>query len=115
MTRPVVFFEIHGNDGSRLREFYREMFGWKMDLLGDYAMVAPGIGGPEPGVGGGITSSPEGPRVLIYVQVANLEESLAKAESLGGKRIMPPFDVPNGPTIARCADPEGNYVGLVQQ
>jgi hypothetical protein len=52
---------------------------------------------------------------LIYVQVVNLLETLAKAESLGGSRVMEPIDVPNGPTVARMADPDGNIIGLVKQ
>jgi predicted enzyme related to lactoylglutathione lyase len=55
------------------------------------------------------------PRVLVYVQVLSLVDTLAKAESMGGRRVMEPFDIPNGPTIAQMADPEGNVIGLVKQ
>ena len=48
-------------------------------------------------------------------QVADLEESLAKAEALGGKRVMERIDIPDRPSIAQAADPEGNVIGLVQQ
>jgi predicted enzyme related to lactoylglutathione lyase len=47
--------------------------------------------------------------------VADLKESLAKAVALGGRRVMEPFDVPNGLTVAQIANPEGNVIGLVQQ
>jgi hypothetical protein len=116
MTRPVVHFEIWGRDPARLREFYRQLFGWDInaDNPVNYGFVSPGIGGPEGGVGGGITAG-DSPRVLIYVQVVNLLETLAKAESLGGSRVMEPIDVPNGPTVARMADPDGNIIGLVKQ
>jgi predicted enzyme related to lactoylglutathione lyase len=116
MTRPVVHFEIRGQDPARLREFYTELFGWEINAdnpLG-YGFIAPGIGGPEAGVGGGIAPSDQA-RVLVFVQVADLGESLRRAEELGGRKVMDPFDAPNGPTIAQIADPEGNYVGLVQQ
>jgi predicted enzyme related to lactoylglutathione lyase len=116
MTRPVVHFEIRGRDPVRLQEFYRELFGWKIDAgnpMG-YGFVDPGIGGPEAGVGGGITGG-DVPRTVIFVQVADLTESLARAEALGGSRVMEPFDVPGGPTVAQAADPEGNVIGLVQQ
>ena len=54
--------------------------------------------------------------VSLYVQVRNLEESLAKAETLGGKILMNRFDPPGGgPTLAGILDPEGNRVMLVQQ
>jgi predicted enzyme related to lactoylglutathione lyase len=41
--------------------------------------------------------------------------TLAKAVELGGRRVMEPFDVPGGPTVAQMADPEGNVIGLVKQ
>lgn len=116
MTRPVVFFEIRGRNPAALQGFYRELFGWTIDAENGlrYGFVEPGIGGPEKGVGGGITGDIE-PRTVIYVQVASLQETLAKAESLGGRRVMEPFDVPNGPRVAQAADPEGNVIGLIQQ
>ena len=53
--------------------------------------------------------------VTVYVQVVSLEETLRKAESMGGKTLMPPMDVPGGPTMAQLQDPEGNTIGLVKQ
>jgi predicted enzyme related to lactoylglutathione lyase len=116
MTRPVVHFEIRGRDPARLREFYSMLFGWTInaDNPFDYGFVEPGIGGPEAGVGGGITGG-DGPRILIFVQVADLASTLALAESLGGRRVLEPFQVPGRPTVAQAADPEGNLIGLVQQ
>ena len=115
MTRPVVAFEIRGKDPAALQEFYRQIFGWKIEAneIG-IAAIEPGVGGPEQGVGGFITL-PNEPCVIIYVQVLDLNETLAKAESLGGSRVQEPFDVPNGPTVAQMADPEGNIIGLVKQ
>lgn len=116
-ARPIVHFEIHGKDPSKLQEFYGTLFDWKMDInpVMNYAMVEPGIGGPEEGVGGGITTSPGAPLVTIYIQVLDLVETLKKAEGMGGATVMPPMDVPDGPTIAQMSDPEGNVIGLVKQ
>ncbi len=116
MTRPVVHFEIHGHDGKRLQEFYRSLFGWEInaDNPMNYGFVSPGIGGPEQGVGGGIAQA-DHPFVTIYVQVVDLNETLRKAESMSGRTVMQPMDVPGGPTIAQFSDPEGNTIGLVKQ
>jgi predicted enzyme related to lactoylglutathione lyase len=69
---------------------------------------------PRGGVGGGIASDVE-PRVVIFVQVADLATTLSLAESLGGRRVIEPFNFPGQPTVAQAADPEGNIIGLVQQ
>lgn len=50
--------------------------------------------------------------VTFYVEVPDVEAALAKAESLGGTRVMGPDKVPDGPelgqpeTVPRHADPE---------
>jgi predicted enzyme related to lactoylglutathione lyase len=113
-ARPVVAFEIRGRDGKRLQDFYRELFNWQIDGNEALSRSQPGVGGPVEGVGGVLLQG-DTPGVSLYVQVANLRESLEKAERLGGKKVLDPVDLPAGPTIARIQDPEGNFVGLVQQ
>jgi predicted enzyme related to lactoylglutathione lyase len=115
MTRPVVHFQIWAKDPAKQRDFYREIFGWDISEPTGFGIstIAPGIGGPEE-IGGTLTGGAE-PRVLIYVQVLDPLETLAKAEALGGRRVQEPFDVPGGPTVAQMADPEGNVIGLVKQ
>ncbi|MEO8458468.1 MAG: VOC family protein [Chloroflexota bacterium] len=113
VSRPVVAFQIRGRDATKLAEFYKTMFEWEVDANNPLkvAFLQTGPGGPPEPPG---TIFPGEPRVLIFVQVADLGASMAQAVELGGQRIMEPFDVPNGPTVAQVADPEGNYVGLVQ-
>jgi predicted enzyme related to lactoylglutathione lyase len=97
-----------------MRAFYRELFNWKIDENDLVATIAPGVGPPVEGIGGVIVPAGDAPGTSLFVQVRDLKESLEKAERLGGKKTADPFDVPNGPTIAQIADPEGNLVGLVQ-
>jgi predicted enzyme related to lactoylglutathione lyase len=113
--RPVVFFEIRAKDAKAMRAFYRELFNWKLEENDFVARIPPGVGPPEEGVGGIILPNAASPGVSVYVQVRDLRTAIAKAERLGGKKTADPFDVPNGPTIAQIADPEGNLVGLIQQ
>ncbi len=116
MTRPVVAFQIRAKDPNGLASFYRELFGWSIG--GDNPMgilqIPPGIGGPVEGVGGHILGA-EAPGVSIFVQVVDLIETQRRAEEMGGRATIQPFDVPGGPTVAQIADPEGNLVGLVKQ
>ncbi len=114
--RPVVHFQIHAKDRAKQEAFYRAMFDWDItqDEGSPIALIPPGKGPPEEGIGGTIVQSNSAPTVTVYVQVADLTESIKKAEELGGKAVMQPVDIPNGPTIAQIEDPEGNLVGLVQ-
>ena len=114
--RPVVHFQIHAKDKAKQEAFYREMFDWDITQNEGVpiSVIGPGKGPPIEGVGGSVIQTDRAPTVALYIQVANLGASLKKAEQLGGKAVMPPIDVPNGPTIAQIEDPEGNLVGLCQ-
>jgi hypothetical protein len=52
--------------------------------------------------------------VTFYVEVPDVEASLAQAESLGGTRVMGPDQVMEGLVIGLFSDPEGHVVGLIQ-
>jgi hypothetical protein len=104
-ARPVVHFEIGGRDPDRLRAFYGAMFN---------LTIGGGMGGPEPGPGGHIRQT-DRPGMSLYIQVRDLQESLARAVELGGTAVSEPFAVPQGPTLAIVADPEDNHLVLVQQ
>ena len=113
MGAPVVRFEIMGGSGSQLEEFYRELFGWKIDSDNPMKYGIVDTGSPQ-GINGGVGASQDaGRRVSVYIQVENLDAALAKAEKLGGKTILPPSQVPGGPKLAMLADPAGNVTGLL--
>ena len=120
MGQPVVHFEVMGKDGAALRSFYSGLFGWKIDAGNpmNYGIVqrdgnvsADGIG-----IGGGIGVVPEGypGHVTFYIEVPDVEAALAKAESLGGSRMMGPDKVMEQIEIGLFNDPEGHLIGVVK-
>ena len=114
MGNPVVHFEVVGRDAEALQSFYKDAFDWQIQpAVANYAMAHPGGG---VGINGGIGATPDrsAGHVTFYVEVPDLEAALSKIESLGGSTVMGPEDVPEGPTIAMFADPEGHLVGLVK-
>jgi predicted enzyme related to lactoylglutathione lyase len=115
MANPVTHFEVLGKDAAALQRFYGEAFGWQMqDVMdGAYYMANPGS---ENAINGGVGAAPDGGsgHVTFYVEVDDPAAALEKVSQLGGSTIQPPMDVPNGPTIALFADPEGHVVGLVK-
>jgi predicted enzyme related to lactoylglutathione lyase len=119
MGQPVVHFEIIGTDADRLRGYYSDLFGWEFDTNNpmNYGVVAREANlSPEGiGIGGGVGVGPEGypGHVTFYVGVSDVEAALAKAESLGGSRVMGPEAVMEDVEIGLFTDPEGHLVGVV--
>ena len=116
MSNPVLHFEIVCKDAGAGQGFYRDLFDWKIasDNPWNYGLVEKGS---EDGIGGGIAGmNPEmsQPGVMIYVEVKDLQATLDKAESLGGKTTMPIMEIPGMVTLAQFSDPDGNVIGIVQ-
>ena len=116
MPNPVIHFEVLGRDAGSLQRFYGEAFGWQMQdaMDGSYYMANPGVDGA---IQGGVGAAPGGGdgHVTFYVSVDDPAAALEKVSQLGGRTIQEPMEVPNGPTIALFADPEGHIVGLVKE
>ena len=119
MGEPVVHFEVVGQDGAKLQQYYSELFGWQInaDNPMSYGIVQrDGNTAPDgTGIGGGIATGPDGyeGHVTFYVGVSDVEAALAKAESLGGTRVMGPDKVMDSIEIGQFRDPEGHLVGVV--
>ena len=52
------------------------------------------------------------PHCHFYVDVPDVEASLAQAEKLGGTRVMGPEKVMEGLVIGLFTDPEGHIIGV---
>lgn len=116
MGQAVAFFEVISPDRERAQKFYGELFGWQVaadPAMGGYGLVDTGAG--EGAIGGGIgpSSEPGDKGVKIYMRVDDLSAYLDRAEKLGGKRLVPPTDLPGDfGKFAIFTDPDGNQVGL---
>jgi predicted enzyme related to lactoylglutathione lyase len=112
MGQPVVHFEVIGLDGNKLRDYYGQLFGWEFDTDNpmDYGLVNGA------GLGGGVAKGPDGyeGHVTFYVEVPDIEATLAQAESLGGTRVFGPDQVMEGLVLGQFKDPEGHLIGLTQ-
>ena len=119
MANPVAYFEIGGRGAEGLSEFYSELFGWKIEDMG----AASAAGSPywdirteEGGIPGGIIKTDENmppSYTMFYVRCDDLQAALDKAETLGGKAVLPPTDIAGGMgQIAVFMDPENNPIGL---
>jgi predicted enzyme related to lactoylglutathione lyase len=109
----VVHWELQARDPARQQKFFGSLFGWKIDANNpmSYGMVSSG---GKSAIDGGIGQAENGEtRVTVYVQVPSINATLKRAESLGGRTIMPRTDI--GMVImGQFSDPEGNLIGVIE-
>ena len=112
MKNEIAYFEIVAKDAARLHRFYEATFDWKLESgpMPNYVSITTG---GASALRGGIRQE-EGakPDRVMYVRVANLEETLARVTKAGGKVLIPPMQVA-GVTFALFLDPEGNTMGII--
>ncbi len=120
MGRAVTHFEIIGKDGKKLQQYYSELFDWDIDANNpmQYGIISRegNTNADGAGIGGGVGAGPEGyaGHVTVYVEVPDVEAALAKAERLGGSRLMGPDKVMENLEIGQFADPEGHVIGVMK-
>jgi predicted enzyme related to lactoylglutathione lyase len=106
----VDWFEVLGSDAGRTQRFYADLFGWTVDTSGfpGYGMTDTGAGrGIQGGLGAG-----EQRWATIYAHVADVEQTLANAESHGGSRVYGPLAVDDRMQTGAFRDPAGNVFGV---
>lgn len=123
MSHSVVHFEIPADQPERAAEFYRELFGWKIEHMGgpmDYWLVntvpTDAEGRPtEPGVNGGLMRRMMPEQIPVnYISVENVDQFARKAESLGAKVVVPRTPVPGMGWFAQLTDTERNIFAIWQ-
>ena len=121
----VVHFEIHAENPERAAAFYTALFGWQFTKWEggpmEYWMI---VTGPEgtPGIHGGLVkrmgpAPTDGQAVNAYVctvDVANVDDLVAKAGTLGSVVAVPKTAIPGVGWLAYIKDTEGNILGMMQ-
>jgi uncharacterized protein len=113
----VIHFEIPADDPARAVKFYETVFGWrieKWDGPADYWLAMTGEQS-QPGIDGAITGRGEPTTVVVNtIDVASVDDSIAKVVASGGSVQMPKMPVPGVGYLAYCRDTEGNAFGMMQ-
>ena len=117
-SRPLqgsnVWYELMTTDPDAAKTFYGSVVGWTIgeSIPGDqdYRMIGRNDGGFAGGVLG-LTDEMQRhgarPTWLGYIGVDDVDATVSKIETKGGKALMPAFDIPQG-RIAMVADAQGN-------
>jgi predicted enzyme related to lactoylglutathione lyase len=112
MKHPVMWFEVLGKDAGKLCQFYGSLFGWSfVGNTSTYGVMKAN----DRGIPGGVGASYPGTRewVTFYVETPDVTASLAQAEQLGGRIVMPRTVLPQV-TLGIFEDPEGHAIGLIE-
>ena len=106
-------------DVERLRRFYTGLLGAEETTRfpddGPVFYVGLRVGDSDLG----LTADAEAdttarPRMLVSVEVKDVDALLEQVEALGGRVLGPPNDMSWGQRVAHVQDPDGNPVNLTQ-
>jgi hypothetical protein len=121
MPNNLSRFSIAADDVPRARRFYEQVFGWKFEPWGlpNFYLIETGTE-PAPPVGGLLQERHShfgNARILAFectIDVTDVDETIRRVESNGGKIAMPKFQIPTVGTGFYFFDTEGNVVGAMQ-
>jgi predicted enzyme related to lactoylglutathione lyase len=111
----VTWLELDVPDVKRAQDFYGAVFPWTFQPMEGYEgyvivqVEGEGIGALQNSEAGEVS----GRAVTPYVQVDDLEDTLAKAKKAGGKVEQERMEVPGGQWIAVARDPFGLKIGFL--
>jgi len=123
LDHTIVHFEIPADNLEKMKKFYGDLFGWKiekmpggMEYWGIQTVPVDDKGmAMRPGVNGGMMKRqmPEH-KPVNYISVESVDEYSKKVVNLGGQIIVPKMEIPGMGWWALALDPEGNQIGLFE-
>jgi predicted enzyme related to lactoylglutathione lyase len=116
MSNRVTHFEIPSANPGQSMNFFKEVFGWTFQQMGNEPYWFA-ISGDEktPGINGAIMKEvAPGQPVINTITVDNIDDILIKIAEQGGKVVKPKWAIPNVGWIAFFSDPDGNMHGIMQ-
>lgn len=123
---PVVHFELPYKNAERISEFYKTVFGWKLNKLGEehgnYILAVTTDTDAKPGMpagainGGFFPVKPDWPEQhpSIVIGVESIQEAVASIEHNGGKVLGEPVNIPGFGIYVSFLDTEGNRNSVIQ-
>ncbi|MCC7451662.1 MAG: VOC family protein [Anaerolineae bacterium] len=115
----IIWFDLTVDNASAVRDFYQQVVGWSPEPvdMGDYQDYTMKATNGE--VAAGIChkrgdNQRQPPQWMLYITVANLDQSLAACESNGGT-ILVPIRSGGNSRFAVIQDPAGAVCTLYEQ
>ncbi len=118
MSNKIMWFESASTNVPASAKFYGDLFGWPIvtDEKMNYTMTAFEQG--EVGMGFTDTNderaNAEPGSILVYVDVADIDATIARAKELGAPIFLDKMEIPTVGWMAVFGDPGGNRIGVMQ-
>jgi len=116
----ITWTDLTVQDAAGVRDFYAQVVGWQpeageMGEYSDFNMTMPASGKAAAGVcyARGVNADLP-PLWLVYITVADIDQSVAKCLALGGKVIHGPRGMPGQGRICVIQDPAGAVAALYE-
>jgi predicted enzyme related to lactoylglutathione lyase len=107
----VVWSELQSGDRSASAKFYRKVLGWKLQGHVEGHVLY----GTETEIRGSFSTAETQPHWIPFIKVANVDETVRRAEENGAKLILKPSEMPNkNGRVAIIIDPAGVETGLAE-
>ena len=113
MNCNFIWYELITTDVNAAQKFYGEVVGWKVADSGQPGMDYRILMAKEAGVGGMMAMPAEAvsagmnPCWFGYINVPDVDKTIAAIVAAGGQLHWPATDIPNVGRIARVTDPQG--------
>ena len=113
----VIHFEMQADQPERAADFFKNVFGWKIEKWNgpeEYWLVRTGDD-KEPGINGAIMRRAEQfSSTCNTIGIPSIDEYIKKITANGGMVITPKSTIPGVGYYAYCKDTEGNTFGIMQ-
>lgn len=123
---PVVHFEIPYDDRERMMRFYRAVFGWQLEALGEemgrYVLATTALEDAKPGTPAGAINGGFYPRKAdwpdqypsVVVGVRDIGAAMSLVAQAGGEVLGEPMRIPGVGDYVSFRDTEGNRLSMLQ-
>lgn len=124
---PVVHFEMPYEDGERVTNFYKTVFGWDMagagEQMGNYIVAGTADTDENrmvktPGtINGGfyaLSDTPDTKAPSVVISVDDIKKAIEGIKKAGGQILREPSEIPGIGLWASFKDTEGNRVSILQ-
>jgi predicted enzyme related to lactoylglutathione lyase len=115
----IAYFEVPADDVKRAKKFYAEILGWEFiptqipGIPVEYWNISTGKSRKDTlNMGGLYQRKEQSSRMLMYAIVDDIDKTLEKVETLGGKIMSPKMSLDTVGNLVTIIDSEGNLMGL---